>query len=70
MRMYSYQIPYCWYVIDTVYGNTCFWITATVDGVVYNVPVTVPPGNYTPTQFTETTLNTILNGLFFSSFSC
>jgi hypothetical protein len=64
MRMYSYQIPYSWYVIDTVYGNTCFWITETVDGVVYNVPVTVPPGNYTPTQFTET-LNTILNGLFF-----
>jgi hypothetical protein len=64
IRMYSYQIPYCWYVIDIVYGNTCFWITATVDGVVYNVPVTVPPGNYTPTQFTET-LNTILNALFF-----
>jgi hypothetical protein len=65
MRMYSYQIPYSWYVIDTVYGNTCFWITSIsdIDGVVYNVPVTVPPGNYTPTQFTDT-LNTILNGLF------
>ena len=63
MRMYSYQIPYCWYVIDTPYGNTCFWITATVDGVIYNVPVTVPPGNYTPTQF-ETTLNDILNVIF------
>jgi len=63
MRMYSYQIPYCWYVIDTPYGNTCFWITATVDGVVYNVPVTVLPGNYTPTQF-ETTLNDILNAIF------
>ena len=63
IRMYSYQIPYCWYVIDTVYGNTCFWITATVDGIVYNVPVTVPPGNYNPKQFTDT-LNTILNGLF------
>ena len=64
MRMYSYQIPYSWYVIDTVYGNTCFWITAIGDdGIVYNVLVTVPPGNYTPTQFTET-LNTILIGLF------
>ena len=66
MRMYSYQIPYSWYVIDIPYGNTCFWITETVSGVVYNVPVTVPPGNYTPKQFTET-LNTILNGLFFSA---
>ena len=64
MRMYSYQIPYSWYVIDTVYGNTCFWITAIEDdGVVYNVPVTVPPGNYTPDQFKDT-LNAILNGLF------
>jgi len=60
MRMYSYQIPYSWYVIDIPYGNTCFWITETVDGVVYNVPVTVPPGNYTPKQFTDT-LNSILN---------
>jgi hypothetical protein len=65
MRMYSYQIPYSWYVIDTVYGNTCFWITAIGDddGVVYNVPVTVPPGNYTPDQFKDT-LNAILNVLF------
>jgi len=64
IRMYSYQIPYCWYVIDIPYGNTCFWITETIDGITYNVPVTVPPGNYTPTQF-ETTLNSILNDLFF-----
>jgi hypothetical protein len=62
MRMYSYQIPYSWYVIDIPYGNTCFWITETVLGVVYNVPVTVPPGNYTPTQF-EATLSAILNEL-------
>jgi hypothetical protein len=65
MRVYSYQIPYCWYVIDIPYGNTCFWITTTdTSGNTYNVPVTVPPGNYTPKQFTET-LNTILNNLFF-----
>ena len=68
MRMYSYQIPYCWYVIDIPYGNTCFWVTATVEGVVYNVPVTVPPGNYTPTQF-QTTLNTILNSIFTTGLS-
>jgi len=63
MRVYSYQIPYCWYVIDIPYGNTCFWVTKTVTGVVYNVPVTVPPGNYTPTQF-QTTLNNILINIF------
>jgi len=64
MRMYSYQIPYCWYVIDIPYGNTCFWVTAIADdGNTYNVPVTVPPGNYTPTQF-QTTLNDILINIF------
>ena len=66
MRIYSYQIPYCWYVIDVFHGNTCFWVTAIADdGNTYNVPVTVPPGNYTPTQFTDT-LNIILNDLFFT----
>lgn len=64
IRMYSYQIPYCWYVIDIPYGNTCFWITETVEDITYNVTITVPPGNYTPSQFTDT-LNGILNNLFF-----
>jgi hypothetical protein len=68
MRMYSYQIPYCWYSIDIQYGNTCFWITETVDGVTYNVPVSILPGNYTSVQF-ETALNTVLNGLFFTAIS-
>ena len=26
MRLYSIQIPFTWYVIDYLYGNTCFWI--------------------------------------------
>jgi hypothetical protein len=47
MRLYSYQIPYSWYVIDTVYNNTCLWIT---DGDK-NVPVTMPPGNYNSSEF-------------------
>jgi hypothetical protein len=49
MRLYSYQIPFSWYVIDTIYNNTCFWIT---DGK-NNVPITMPPGNYTPDEFVE-----------------
>ena len=47
MRLYSYQIPFSWYVIDTVYNNTCLWIT---DGDK-NVPVTMPPGNYNSSEF-------------------
>ena len=68
IRMYSYQIPYCWYVIDTVYGNTCFWVTLTNSNTTYTVLIAVPPGNYTPSVFADT-LNGILNGLFFSAVS-
>jgi hypothetical protein len=52
LRLYSYQIPYSWYVIDTDYGNTCFWI---VNGE-YSIPVSIPPGNYNNTSF-QTQLN-------------
>ena len=27
LRLYSYQIPYNWYTIDSSYGNTCLWIS-------------------------------------------
>jgi hypothetical protein len=27
LKLYSVQIPYTWYTIDYVYGNTCFWVT-------------------------------------------
>jgi hypothetical protein len=47
IRLYSYQIPYNWYVIDSAYGNTCFWVTDTS----YNIPVYISPGNYTPDNF-------------------
>ena len=51
--LYSYQIPFNWYVIDSAYGNTCFWIT---EGNL-NIVVSVPPGNYISSEFV-TTLNT------------
>ena len=47
IKLFSYQIPYSWYVIDVAYGNTCFWIT---DGS-NNVSVSIPPGNYNTTDF-------------------
>ena len=52
MRLYSYQIPFSWYLIDTIYNNTCFWIKNGSD----NVPITMPPGNYNSSEFV-TTLN-------------
>jgi hypothetical protein len=52
MRVYSYQIPYSWYAIDSNYGNTCLWIVDNNNGYVANV--SVAPGNYSQTQFVST----------------
>ena len=55
LSLYSYQMPFSWYTIDTAYGNTCFWI---IDLSSNNaISVSVPPGNYSQTQF-QTQLNT------------
>ena len=49
IRLYSYQIPYSWYAIDSAYGNTCFWI---VDSASQNaIPVSIPSGNYSQLEF-------------------
>ena len=49
LRLYSYQIPFSWYAIDSAYGNTCFWI---LDASTNNaISISVPPGNYTQTAF-------------------
>ena len=55
LSLYSYQIPFSWYAIDTAYGNTCFWIVDASTNTA--VSVSVPPGNYTQSQF-QTQLNT------------
>ena len=54
MRLYSIQIPFTWYIIDTMYGNTCFWITIpynTINNFLYEIKVSFTPGNYTFTSF-------------------
>ena len=54
LSVYSYQIPYSWYIIDDAYGNTCFWVHDPVTQQYINIYV--PPGNYTATTF-QTQLN-------------
>jgi len=63
LKLYSFQIPYSWYVIDYVYGNTCFWITPVDPATnqlqrfsvntrsVTGIQVSIPPGNYTTATF-------------------
>jgi hypothetical protein len=47
LRLYSIQIPYTWYAIDYLYGNTCFWVTNKNN----TFRIFIEPGNYTPTTF-------------------
>ena len=47
LRLYSYQIPFTWYVIDHQYGNTCFWVTNSGN----TFKIFIEPGNYTPLNF-------------------
>ena len=63
LRLYSYQIPFNWYAIDSTYGNTCFWITDASTN--YSVPVSISSGNYTPTNFTSS-LNAAFSSAGFS----
>jgi hypothetical protein len=53
MKLFSFQIPYTWYLIDYAYGNTCFWISHED----YNVTINVEPGNYDQSELVDA-LNT------------
>jgi len=62
LRLYSYQIPNSWYLIDVSYGNSCFWIYNNLNYFEINIT----SGNYTPTTFI-TELITIINSAGFST---
>jgi hypothetical protein len=47
MKLYSYQIPYSWYTIDSAYGTSCFWVKANGGSPTL---IQVDNGNYTPIQ--------------------
>ena len=57
LSLYSIQIPYTWYKIDYIYGNTCFWVTN--EGNTFKI--FIEPGNYTPTEFCATLINSFIN---------
>lgn len=63
LSLYSYQIPFSWYAIDSAYGNTCFWISDPSSNIT--VPIRIPSGNYSQTQF-QTQLNTSFSTAGFS----
>jgi len=50
LQLYSYQIPFSWYIIDSSIGNTCFWIEDLSTNTIVNI--SIDSGNYTPTSLT------------------
>ena len=65
LRLYSIQIPYTWYTIDYLYGNTCFWVTNTGPYGTHTFKIFIEPGNYTPTEFCIALNNAFTNVIYF-----
>ena len=61
LRLYSIQIPYTWYTIDYIYGNTCFWVTNA--GKTFKI--FIEPGNYNPIEFCTALHNAFTNIIYF-----
>lgn len=60
LKLYSFQIPYAWYTIDSTMGTSCFWIV--YSGTTYNI--SIQDGNYTAQQLItaiQYQLDTIIN---------
>ena len=64
MRLFSFQIPVTWYVIDVNYGNTCFWVS----DLSYDIVISIESGNYTPSSLVSS-LNTSIKSSGFSNSS-
>jgi hypothetical protein len=61
LSVYSYQIPFSWYVIDIPYGNTSLWIYDVSSN--NTITVSIAPGNYSWSGFqTELTEAFIRSG--------
>ena len=63
LRLYSIQLPYTWYVIDYIYGNTCFWVTNAGN----TFKIFIEPGNYSPSEFCVAINKSFITELFFNS---
>ena len=61
LKLYSIQIPYTWYNIDYVYGNTCFIIKYNNGINSEELVIKIPPGNYDKQLLVETITNVINN---------
>ena len=60
LKMYSIQIPYSWYTIDSIYGTNIFWIG--------DEEVLIDPGNYTQKELVNH-INTKVNSKLLLSYN-
>ena len=51
LRLWSIEVPLTYYVIDVNYGNTCFWVSDASGGIINNIAISIPSGNYIPATF-------------------
>ena len=62
LKLYSYQIPYSWYVIDKTMGTSFFWVK--YNGTTYQI--VIEDGNYSKTDLVnaiQNSLNIVLNNI-------
>jgi hypothetical protein len=64
LRLYSFQIPFTWYVIDYSYGNTSLWVSDVSNNI--NIQIQVEPGNYSPEDFVSELATAFVNKGFSS----
>jgi len=60
LKLYSFQIPYAWYTIDSTMGTSCFWVV--YDGITYTI--SIQDGNYDAQQLVtaiQYQLDSVLN---------
>jgi hypothetical protein len=57
MKLYSIQIPYTWYTIDTDYGSNLIYLNGNSSGINngnHDISFTITPGNYSPQELINT----------------
>ena len=66
MRIYSIQVPQTWYSIDTVYNNTCFFISfySSTGEFETSVSISLEPGNYSIQKNSDINIVTNLTQAF------
>lgn len=60
LTLYSYQIPFAWYVIDESYGNDRFWVIFGEN----KIPIIVKSGNYSQIEFQKALTIAFVNAGF------